>query len=352
MNLRAYFYSSRNRNLAALAGVAVASVVLAFLALHHRQSVMAPTHAPQLVFPGLAHALNNGAVTHIRISSKKGGTFDVAFAPTKGWVLPDRMNYPASFEEVKKTLVALAAMETIEPKTDNPELFHYVDLDAPPAGNGVAITLTGEKGRVIAALIAGKSESVGDEANIALFVRKADENQSWLVKSPSEIKSNQSDWMDKTVLDVDRQRVERVEVQPPTGPSYVVSRTKPEETSFAVSPLPKGRELAYPGAGDAEASVMDDFTFDDSRPAGEFDFNNAARVTTHTFDGLTVAVDVIKQGEGYWTRVNADSQPGNQKAARDALNINAHAAGWAFKIPAYKGASFAAPLESLLKPKK
>jgi Domain of unknown function (DUF4340) len=352
MNLRAYFYSKRNRNLATLAGVAVISLVLAFLALHRRQAMMSPQYTRQLVFPGLAHAINAGEITHIKITSKKSGSFEVAFVPTKGWVLPDRMNYPASFEEVKKTLVALATMETIEPKTDNPELFHYVDLDAPPAGNGVAITLTGDKGHVMAALIAGKSEAVGDEANIDLFVRKANENQSWLVKSPVEIKSSQSDWMDKKVLDVDRDRVARVEVQPATGPSYTVSRTKPTEASFTVSPLPKGRELAYPGAGDGEASVMDDFTFDDSRPASDFDFNNAARVTTRTFDGLIVTVDVIKQGDDYWTRVFADSQPGDQKAAREALAINTHAAGWAFKLPAYKGDSFAQPLESLLKPKK
>lgn len=352
MNLRSTFYSKRNRNLAALGGVAIVSVLLAFFALHHRESVVAPKHLPQVFFPGLAHALNAGEITHIRIASKKGGTFDVAFVPTKGWVLPGRNNYPASFEQVKTTLVALAAMETIEPKTANPELFRYVDLDAPPAGNGVAITLIGDRGHVRAALITGKSEAVGDDSSIGLFVRRANENQSWLVKSPTELKANQSDWMDKTVLDVDRARVAQVHVQPATGPSYDISRAKPTDANFTVAPLPKGRELAYPGSADGVASLMDDFSFDDIKPVGAFDFGSVARVVTHTVDGLTVTVDIIKQGEDYWTRVDAASTLGNPKAAREALAINAHAAGWAFKLPAYKGVSFAAPLESLLKPKK
>ncbi len=352
MNLRATFYSRRNRNLAALGGVAVISMVLAFFALHHRQSMVAPKHEPEVFFPGLARQLNAGEITHIRIASKTGGTFEVAFVPTKGWVLPGRNNYPASFEQVKTTLVALAAMETIEPKTANPELFHYVNLDAPPEGNGVEITLTGEKGHVRAALIAGKTEAVGDDNSVGMFVRRAGENQSWLVKSPAALKASQSDWMDKTVLDVDRDRVTEVQVQPATGPAYSVSRATPKDASFTVSPLPKGRELAYPGSGDSAASVMDDFTFDDIKPAGDFDFSNAARVITRTFDGLRVTVDVTKQGEEYWTRVAASSEPGSQKAAREALAINAHAAGWAFRLPAYKGASFAAPLETLLKPKK
>lgn len=352
MNLRATFYSKRNRNLAALGSIAAISLLLAFFALHHRESMVAPKHEPQVFFPGLTHALNAGEVTHIRITSKKGGTFEVAFVPTKGWVLPGRNNYPASFEQVKTTLVALAAMETIEPKTADPALFHYVDLDTPPAGNGIAITLTGERGRVRAALIAGKSAAVGDDSSIGLFVRRANENQSWLVKSPAEIKASPSDWMDKTVLDVDRARVAQVHVQPATGPSYDVSRAQPTDANFTVAPLPKGRELAYPGSADSAASLMDDFTFDDIKPVGAFDFANTARVVTRTVDGLTVTVDIIKQGEDYWTRVDAASAPGNQKAAREALAINAHAAGWAFKLPAYKGASFAAPLEGLLKPKK
>lgn len=350
MNLRARFYSKRDRNLAVLAGVAVVAIVLAVVAVHLREAMVAPRNTPQTFLPGVAHALNARAVTRIHIASKNGGTFDVTFVPSKGWVLPQRDNFPASFEEVKKTLVAIAAMETVEPKTDNPQLFHYVDLDAPPKGAGVEVTLSGDKG-VLANLIIGKTAMIGDDSAIGLFVRKANDNQSWLVKSPSEIKSQPSDWMDKTVVNVDRSRVARVDVQPDKGPAYSVSRSKPTDDSFTVSPLPKGRELSYAGAADGAASVVADFGFDDIQPATSLDFSNPARETVHTFDGLNVTVETVKQGDATWARVEASAEPGKTAAAKEALKINEHAGTWAYKLQSYKASEFAAPLETLLKPK-
>jgi hypothetical protein len=348
MGLSGFFSDRRRRQLAVLAVLAVASLVAAFFALDRRAETVAPKYAPQTFFPGLAHRLNEA--THIRIVSKKGGSFEVAFVPEKGWVLPGRADYPASFEMVKKTLVALAAMETVEPKTDRPDWFHYVDLDAPPKGDGVAVIVSGEK-ELLAALIVGKSAALGEDG-VGLFVRKANENQSWLVKSPAEIMSMPSDWMDKTVMNVDRIRVATVAVRPASGPAYSVSRAKPSDLRFTLSPLPKGREPAAAGAADMVAAGAAGFTFDDIKPAGEFDFAGAARVVTKTFDGLTVTIDLKKQGEEYWAGVFAQAEPGKTEAAREAHDINAHAAGWAFKLQPYKAAMLAAPLESLLKPKK
>lgn len=350
MTLRAYFYNRRNRNLAALAGLTLVVILLAFFALHHRETMVAPKYEAKTFLPNLARALNAGEVTHIRLVSQKA-SFSIDFVPTKGWVLPGHDNYPASFEVVKQTLVALAGLETIEPKTDNPELYSYVGLEAPPKGDGVAVTLSGEKGKVLAALIIGKSEPRGDDS-IGLFVRKRGEKQSWLVKSPSEIKTMPADWMDKAVVAIDRSRVASVNIEPASGPAYTISRSTPSAESFSVSPLPKGRELVYAGAGDSAATALSDFGFDDIKPVQSIDFAGAAHMTVHTFDGLTVAVDIATQGADHWVRLAASSEPGKRAAAKEALAINAHATGWAFKLPTYKASLFAAPLESLLKPKK
>jgi hypothetical protein len=352
MNLNAFFSDRRRRNLALLAAAALLGVVASLVALDRRAAVVAPKYPAETFFPGLAHQINE--VTNIRVVSKKGGAFDVHFVPNKGWVLPGRANYPASFEEVRKTLVGLAALETIEPKTDRPGWFHYVDLDAPPKGGGLKITLTDDKGRVLAELIAGKSEDIGDAGGaVGLFVRKPGENQSWLVRSPVELRAGQADWMDRQVMDVDRLRVREADVKPASGPSFKVGREKPTDAAFTLTPMPKGRELSYPGAADSIASAIAGFSFDDIKPAGEIDFTaGVSRMVTKTFDGLIVTTEVVKAGEDIWVRVVADAEPGKTEAAKQARDINARANGWAFKLEAYKGAVFASTLESLLKPKK
>ena len=352
MDLKTLFSDLRRRNLAVLAALALASVLLALLALDRRAAEVAPKYPPQAYFPGLAAKL--GEVTRIHIESRKSGAFDVTFAPTKGWVLPGRSNYPASFEEVRKTLVGLAALQTIEPKTARPDWFHYVDLDAPPKGGGVLISLSDDKGRVLAALIVGKSEDIGDASeSVGLFVRKPGETQSWLVSSPFAPHASPSGWLKRNIVDVDRARIEEVEVRPLSGPAYTVRRDKPSDTGFALASVPRGRELADPGGPDGVASTLADFSFDDIQPAGNLDFDSqASRTVTKTFDGLVVGVDVVKQGPDYWARVFAGAAPGKSDAAKEARDINASAQGWAYRLPAYKGAQFMASLDSLLKPRE
>jgi hypothetical protein len=349
MNLATFFHGRRDRRLLALAGIAAVGIAAAGGALYYREAVVTPHYKPMELFPGLAHKLMRGEATHIYIVSKKYGAFEVAFVPQKGWVLPDRGGYPASFDTVKEALVAVAAMQTVEPKTDRPDWYHYVDLDPPPQGDGINVTLAADKGYILASMIVGKSESLGDD--VGLFVRRAGEKQSYLVKSPAEIKANPIDWMDKNVVALAAPRIASALVRPPTGPAYTASRPAPG-TPFTLAPLPKGRELAYPGAADATAGALSDFSFDDIKPATAFDFNNAARLVLQTFDGLTVTVDAVTQDSATWVRMYAEAKPGEPKTAKEALAINARTEGWAFKLPAERAASLLPTLESLLKPKK
>ena len=85
------------------------------------------------------------------------------------------------------------------------------------------------------------------------------------------------------------------------------------------------------------------------QPAGGsiFRIGHATRMVTQTFDGLIVTVDVIKQGSDYWAQVFADAMPGKPEAAKEANEINAHAADWAYKLAAYKGAQLVDPARRL-----
>ena len=51
-----------------------------------------------------------------------------------------------------------------------------------------------------------------------------------------------------------------------------------------------------------------------------------------------------------WATVGAEPAPGNAGAAKEAIQINSRAAGWAYKVPAFKGQQFMTTLDSLLKP--
>ncbi|HEY5338463.1 MAG TPA: hypothetical protein VIJ85_09685, partial [Rhizomicrobium sp.] len=196
---------------------------------------------------------------------------------------------------------------------------------------------------------AGKATDIGDPSGaIGLYVRKPDSAQSWLVRSVFEPKANPADWLDNNVLNVDRARIQETDVAPVSGPAFVVKRDAPSEADFALSPLPAGRELAYPGAADAVAAAITGFAFSDAKPSVSFNFANGPRLITKTFDGLTVTVQLVAQDGAIWATVYAEGSSG--EPAREARDIDAHTNGWAYKLPTDKGQLFMTTLDSLLKP--
>ncbi len=348
MDVNALFKDRRRRNLVGLVAAALVMGASAWLALSHQAAMLRPPNPHHTFFPNLPGKVREIARIHV---VSRTATFDIVFKPEKGWVLPAKGNYPASFDQVRQTIIGMAALETIERKTARPDWLHYIGLIAPPKGHGVVIALEDEHGATLAALIAGKGEDIGDPSGAqGLYVRRPGDNQSWLVRSVFAPKADPADWMDKDLVDVDSARIQETDVDPADGPSYEVRRDKPSDPDFTLSPLPKGREIAFPTGPDGIADALTGFSFDDAAPARDFDFSDAARVVTRTFDGLVVAIRVIQQGADYWASVSADAVPGKQDAADEARKIDAKASGWAYKLPAYKGQQFMTSLESLLKP--
>ncbi|HEV2650623.1 MAG TPA: DUF4340 domain-containing protein [Rhizomicrobium sp.] len=339
----------RRRHLLILAIIALVSVLLAGVAVWQQSRNDVSTTSQDDFFPGFAKKVRKA--THIHIASSTGA-FDITFSPQKGWVVPQRYDFPASFDLVRRTLVGMAALVTLEPKTANPAWLHFIGLDAPPKGTGIAITVSNEKGEALAALIAGRSEDIGDSSGaIGLFVRRPNEDQSWLVRSVFDPRPLISDWLDKTVVDIDRARIQSVTFQPPNAPSFTVSRAKPADADFTLSPLSK--PLPDASMPDALAAAITGFSFNDVRPAKDLDFGapgGASHVVTTTFDGLRVTVNVLKQGTDYWASVSAEAtDPSRTDANKEAANINAHASGWAYKLETFKGQLFMTTLDTLLK---
>lgn len=344
----ALLHEPRRRNLAILAGAALISILLAALALWHQSALLAPKYTPQTYFPGLAAQSPN--IVHIRVASTKFGSFDVVFRPETGWVLPGMHDYPANFVQVRKTIVGMSGLETIAPKTARPEWFHYLGLRAPKVGRGVAIALFDDKGRQVAAMIAGKTKSIGEPGMLGMFVRAPDSDQVWLVRSAFTPAANPADWMNKEVVSLTRNEIAEATVHPLAGPSYTVERTKPEQAEFTLRAVPKGRELAYPSAPSGPAASLVDFSFDKAVPSADINFTGAAELETKTFGGLTVKSRITAQGGESWVALSAEADPSNKGAVAQAKKINRAAAAWAFEIPAYKAAQFTTPLENLLKP--
>jgi hypothetical protein len=235
-------------------------------------------------------------------------------------------------------------------RTARPDWHSYLGLTAPDkGGDATEVKLADASGKVLADLLIGHTEGAADElGRTAVYVRRPDENQTWLTRGYLAPKTAAADWLDKSVINIARDRVKGAMITPPTGPSYTLARDSKDAPDFKLLDLPKGRALSFEGSPDGVAGAMVGFTFDDVAKAGDFDFSKASQSVTNTFDGLDLTTKIATKGMDHWATVTANAT--NPMVQAEATAINARVGGWAFKLPDFKVTQFTATRDSLLKP--
>lgn len=377
-------------NTKTLALLAASVVVIGAAALMLNRSPSAPGPSkttPATLFPDLTSKVNDVASIEIK---KPGETFTLT-RTASGWALASKGNFPARVEQVKTTVVGISQLKPVEAKTSNPELYPRIGVQTPgdappppappptpdstetPPTQPTLVTLKDAQGATLASLIVG-TQKWGTPPTV--FVRKADDPQSWLVEGELQVPTDSIEWIDRQVLNIPRERIKSVSVVHPATPDVAeveVARAAPSETSFKLSNMPEGRELTAPTAPETLVSGVQYFNIDDVKPAGEIGFSQPEAISVfRTFDGLVITTQAVKKDATTWVNITAafeevptpqpapatpeanPTPPPAQKPAdevkKEAAELNSKLSAWAFAVPDYKAKNLTATVETLLKP--
>lgn len=362
----------RQRGLVMLAGFTLFFVILAMVALTIRANEAMPSMSPRAMFPDLT--AQRDAVAKITIATGEG-TFDVVRTPEGGWILPGKSNFPAKFDNVKKTIIGLSELKLIQQKTARKDWHQQLDLVSPEdKGAAISITLADAQGKVLAAVLAGKVQDAPTvNATGTIYVRRPGEDQTWLARGFLTLFRTANEWIDNDLFAIERTRIAKAEIAPEGQTPYTLERAQ-TEPDFKIAGMPADKEPTSSSAVNGVASSLVGMTFDDVAPQSTQDFSKGSRATFTTFDGLTVVVSVVKAAEDkYWATFAASANPappppapaaGAQPDAAaqaagatadvlkaEAERINRRTQGWAFNLPKYKGESLTAKIESIIKDK-
>ena len=353
----------RLRALTRLAGVTGIAVLLAAIALWQRASTGEPAFDVVRMFPSLK--ANMEKVTTIQIETK-ASAFNITRDGKGQWIVPDKASYPADFDTVRKTIIGLAELNLVEQRTARADWHEKLGVGLPKSGGaGTLVTMKDAKGEMLASVILGGSvEGASTGGKQAVYVRRADQPQTYVARGNFAPPTEKTQWLSKAFIELVRDRVKTTAMKPFKGRPYTVTRDKPKDENFhIVESIPAGRVLRTEGEPNGIGNALLGISFDDVKPATELDFKNAARTTYVTFDGLTLSLSLIEVDRDFWMTVNAAAadqpatpppSPGSTAlkpdVAKEAKEINQLVAGWAYKIPRYKGTLLTAPLEDLLRP--
>lgn len=326
----------------------------------------------------------------------------------EGWAVENRGGYPADFEKVKATVVTVAEMEILEPKTANRELYPRLGVEALDAeGSGSKLlTLSDAEGDTLASLIVGKPSS---GRRSGTFVRPPNKAQALLVSGQLHLDADPLEWMDRLVLDIPAERVREVLIEVPRQPRIRIHKSDAKARDYALDALPKGEKLKSQIAINALATALQQLRFDDLSPRADFTLPEAHTVTTvRTYDGLQAVIksavveertraileikydaeaaakavapekagaeekkpgadepqakedtaakaaapDAAKAAEPEQDAADKAKEERKPSVAEEVASLNAKVADWAYVLPSYKGELLAKPMKDLLAEKE
>lgn len=343
-------------------------VIVAAIAVHEDSGAM--PGAGEHLFPDLLAAVNE--VEKIRVTSA-GKSFTLERSSGR-WLAADRSGYPANADKVHSLIVGAAGLKRIEPKTEKPELYARLGLEE-GEGSGasspaVAYVLEGTGGRKLAAWITGRAApSKGDPEASEIYVRLPEDPQSWLVEGKLPRDRALVDWLDQTIVDIDRKRVREVRVLHRDGEEVVVYKKTFGETDFLLADMPADTDVNGQWRINDIGRAFTRLELADVQPRDAVSESDAPslRVIMHTFDGLKVnlklyqnvyhtspagkSLCVLSASYEDALRDETEAKLSAAEVREEASALNEKWQRWAYTLPDFKTGHLAQKRETLLKDK-
>lgn len=272
----------KSKSLLILLGALAIGVIVYYFNENSNQSSI---DANSNLIPGLEEKLNS--VTKFVVKESGNLILSEVSKSEKGWVVDNRDGYTANIAAVRTMFENLAEAKLVEAKTSNPD--NYVklgveDLDSKQA-QGVLFSIEGLQDSTN--IIFGKDGSSGKNTQ---YVRRKDEQQSWLINKKLNFKRDVTDWLKKDLLDIPPERIKALQITHPDGAVINVANDGEEAYKFTLDATPpEGMKLSESEVYQL-ANALSYLQLRDVALLSNIDVESIEPVITifKTFDGLTI----------------------------------------------------------------
>ncbi len=292
------------RAISSLAVIAAVLIIVAVFMAEQQEPGAPPANRP--VFPELKAVIND--VTALSVATQSGTI--TLHRQENIWRVKEKYDYPADLGTVRETLIGLAELTTLEPKTRKPELYEKLGLQDVEAEGSLStgITLKDATDNTVAAAVIGNDRPAqGKSGYKELFIRKAGDPQTWLVQGRLTVEKNPGQWLDKELVQIETKRVRRLTVTHPDRTRLVVEKARPADLNYQMADLPEGLEIESQFTVNNIVSTVTSLSLDDVQPASEIPFDGQPVVTAvfETFDGLQGTVHLLPKDEKNYVTISA-----------------------------------------------
>lgn len=268
------------------------------------------------------------------------------------WRVRNRWDYPANSGALRETLIALAEARRRDARTDDPERWHRLGVEAidEPDAAGMEIEIHQPGGEHDGLrVVVGRTASAGN----GTFVRAAGEDRAWLIDQRIDRRLEIGDWLRSRLVDIDLDAIVAVDIEPVEGDVVRVRPDVDDVSGFRLPDVPPGSELLTPTIGRSIARVVADLHFTDVRPRSDAEpLSAVARARYETKRGLIVYVHsytLPDDGNAEAVRMTAAvTDPASAEVRERADGLNKEWSGWVYRLPEHKFVNASHDLDRIL----
>jgi hypothetical protein len=316
-------------------------------------TVFANLRAPQsqkektLFFPELAKQIES--VSYISI---KGFSDSINLTRKNNvWGIDEFDGYPALADKIKSTVLGAADLKINAPKTTLPRLYHRLGVEGPDVENTDSLLLTlydSNKTKIIEVII-GKPRLSSSAKNISgLYVRKPEDEKSYLVDGVLDVSSIKTNWIMRNLFDVPAESIKSVSINHSDGDSYTLYKNEKGQEYFDLENMLTGKELASELIINRFGTILQDLQISGAKSKRSLSKENKnTRVKVVTFEGIVGNVIAFKHDDIAYAsfEFSYDEEIGknnNKEEVKDEdikkfiANLNSDTKNWWFEIPEFK----------------
>ncbi|PKM28445.1 MAG: hypothetical protein CVV08_19780 [Gammaproteobacteria bacterium HGW-Gammaproteobacteria-12] len=256
-----------------------------------------------------------------------------------GWVVPAKADYPAAPQPLADLLRALREARTVEAKTANAQWHARLGLAEEGEADEQALRLKLQfDDHPQLNLRLGNPSQQG----IGQLVRRAGEDQVWLIDQQLQVPMRELDWLDRRVSDIPFTGIARLELRYADGEKLTLTRADAQQYNFAVAELRKEQKLSFEGAANGVALVFSNLQFADAAPLAQIGFKQAPMLqfSLAGFDGQKLEGALYEQGKQHWLVLG-------EREGFEAGEVSARA-DWAYRLEPDQVTRLAKKLRDLL----
>jgi hypothetical protein len=294
--------------------------------------------AGQLMFPGLAPKLQKASKIEVVFQGKP----TVVALKDGKWGLADRGGYPVRDSKLHAMLTALTELRLVEQRTSDPASFARLGVEdaTKPDANSHLLRVIDTDGKPILEVITGhrrmRTQGKVDEQ---VYVRRPNENQSWLAEGALQVDHDPAQWLDRNVVDIAHGRIASVTVA--RGDSKLVFGRDGDKLALKEpAEHPKLEEYKVEDISRAFEST----TFQEVRAASDPIGDKLGTAVFVTDDGLTLTATVFKADKDIWVSLAA---AGTGKAETEAAALSKKLGGWLYQLGSWKETALVPQLDDL-----